>query len=186
MVGALRSLLPAAIAFFALVALLPLTGLYRAVTPLSGSMEPMFAPGDLLVMRPEPLSQVHVGQVITYSIPIGDHHLETHRVIKMLQGGDRPIVQTKGDANSVADPWTAILTGGPVWTVHTVIPKVGWVLLFLAKPWLRVGFLLTVAAFFLAVGLARIWAPAGEPKPAAPVAVLPARRGKRDDAAVAA
>jgi signal peptidase len=184
MTGALRSLLPAAIAFFALIGVLPLTGLYRAVTPLSGSMEPMFAPGDLVVMRPEPLSQVRVGQVITYSIPIGDRHLETHRVIKVLSNGDNPIVQTKGDANSVADPWTAVLKGSPVWTVHTVIPKVGWVLLFFAKPWLRVGFLLAVAAFFLAIGLVRIWAPAM--RTPAPVAELPAQRGERDDAAVAA
>lgn len=143
----------------------------------------MYRTGDLLVLRPEPLSQVRVGQVITYSIPIGDHHLETHRVIKVLQGGDQPVVQTKGDANSVPDPWTAVLKGGPIWKVHTVIPKAGWVLLFLAKPWLRVGFLLAVASVFLAFGLARIWAPVGTP---APVALLPARRGERDDAAVAA
>lgn len=183
MVGALRSLLPAALALFALLAVLPRTGLYRTVTPLSGSMVPAFAPGDLLVLRPEPLTAVRTGQVITYAIPVDDHHVETHRVLKVLRGGPHPVIETKGDANPVPDPWTAQLDGGPVWTLHTVIPRGGLPLLWLSQPWLRAGFVMVLAAFVFALGLARIWSSSDRPVPAA---VLALRRSEEDDAAVAA
>lgn len=181
--GALRSLTPAAIALFVLLAVLPRTGLYRTATPLSGSMTPTFSPGDLLILRPEPLTQLQVGQVITYSIPIGDHHLETHRVVRILRHGDHPVVVTKGDANSTADPWTAVLGGGAVWRVDRVIPGVGRALLWLGQPWLRAALLLGTLGLLLLSGLSRIWMPTPRP---APVSVLAAGRGVEDDAAVAA
>ncbi|HET7566991.1 MAG TPA: signal peptidase I [Gaiellaceae bacterium] len=184
-IGALRSLLPAAIALFFLLGVIPHLGLYRTATPLSGSMEPTFSAGDLLVLRPEPLSRIRVGQMITYSIPIGDHHVETHRVIRVLRGGSNPIVQTKGDANSVADPWTAVLHGGPVWKVDRVLPGLGSPILFLEQRWLRLAFVFGVSGLLLLYGIARIWAPAPTPKPV-PVTVLAAGRELKDDAAVAA
>ncbi|HET7572536.1 MAG TPA: signal peptidase I [Gaiellaceae bacterium] len=182
-VGALRSLLPAAIALFALLAVLPRTGLYRTVTPLSGSMEPTFAAGDLLVLRPEPLSALRVGQVITYAIPVDDHHVETHRVVRLLRGGAHPVVQTRGDANPVADPWTARLQTGPAWVLDRVVPHGGLPLLWLAAPWLRAGFMVALSVLVLVLGLARIWRPSDRP---APVHVLAVRRSKDDDAVVAA
>jgi signal peptidase I len=91
--------------------LLPRTGWYRPVTVLSGSMKPAFAPGDMVVVTPEPLRDVRVGQIISYRIPIGDHHIQTHRVVKIVRGGAHPLVRTKGDANDGADPWTAELHG---------------------------------------------------------------------------
>lgn len=187
MVGALRSLTPVAIAAFVLLGVLPRTGLYRPATALSGSMAPMFSPGDLLILRPESLTQLKVGQVITYSIPIGDHHLETHRVVRILHHGEHPVVVTRGDANPTADPWTAMLTGGPVWQVDRVIPYAGLALLWLAQPWVKIAFVLGTLCFVMLVGLIRIWAPARTPAPA-PVTVtaLASGRGGRDDAAVAA
>lgn len=159
LLGALRLLTWAAGALFALLVLLPHTGLYRTAVPLSGSMEPTFAPGDLLLLRPEPLSSVRVGQVITYTIPIGDHHLETHRVVRVLRGGDEPVVQTKGDANARPDPWTAVLHGGTVWQVDRVVPHVGAALLWLGRPIVRVAFVLLLAVLLLRAGLAQIWFP---------------------------
>jgi signal peptidase I len=157
--GALRLLTWVAAAVFALLVLLPHTGLYRTAVPLSGSMEPTFAPGDLLLLRAEPLSRIRVGQVITYTIPIGDHHLETHRVVRVLRGGNEPVVQTKGDANRVRDPWTAVLHGRTVWRVERVVPRAGSALLWLGRPFVRVAFVLLLAGLLLHAGLVRIWLP---------------------------
>src|ERR687888_40925 len=99
------------LALIALVglALLPRTGWYRPVTVLSGSMKPAFSPGDMVVLTPEPLRDVRIGQVISYRIPVGDHHVQTHRVIQIIRGGANPVVRTKGDANNAPDPWNARL-----------------------------------------------------------------------------
>src|SRR5919201_6735122 len=109
------------------LALLPRTGWYRPVTVLSGSMRPAFSPGDMVVLTPEPERNVRVGQVISYRIPIGDHHVQTHRVIAIVHGGAHPNVRTKGDANTAPDPWVAKLHGSTAWRVSAVLPKLGWV-----------------------------------------------------------
>src|ERR671928_1524537 len=125
-----------AIACVALVGLglLPRTGWYRPVTVLSGSMRPAFAPGDMVVVTPEPSRDVRVGQVISYRIPVGDHHVQSHRVIKIVRGGAHPLVRTKGDANNAADPWTAELHGTTVWRVRGVVPKLGWAIFWFRSP----------------------------------------------------
>ena len=42
---------------------------YRTLTMLSGSMRPTASPGDLLVVRPEPLSAVRAGQILSFIAP---------------------------------------------------------------------------------------------------------------------
>jgi signal peptidase len=115
----------AAVTFVGL-GLLPRLGWYRPVTVLSGSMRPTFSPGDLIVVRPEPLRDVRVGQVISYSVPVGGHQVETHRVIRILHGGDHPVVQTQGDANNWKDPWTAKLQGTTAWRYSFKVPYAGY------------------------------------------------------------
>lgn len=114
--------------------LLPRTGWYRPVTVLSGSMRPAFAPGDMIVVTPEPVNEVRVGQVISYRIPVGDHHVQSHRVIAVLRRKGLVAVRTKGDANAAADPWTATLRGTTVWRVRGVLPKLGWIVFWLRTP----------------------------------------------------
>jgi signal peptidase len=114
--------------------LLPRTGWYRPVTVLSGSMRPAFDPGDMVVVTPEPLRAIRVGQVISYRIPIGDHHVESHRVIQVIRRGGEISVRTKGDANSGPDPWTATLHGTTAWRVRAVLPKLGWAIFWFRTP----------------------------------------------------
>jgi signal peptidase I len=114
--------------------LLPRTGWYRPVTVLSGSMRPAFDPGDMVVVTPEPIRDVRVGQVISYRIPIGDHHVESHRVIQVIRRGGEISVRTKGDANTGPDPWTATLHGTTAWQVRAVLPKLGWAILWFRTP----------------------------------------------------
>ena len=137
----------------------PALGLYRVETVLSGSMRPAFAPGDLLVVTPEPTARVRVGQVISYAIPVGDRHVESHRVVRILHGGPHPVILTKGDANAAPDPWRARLTDSTAWRVRFVLPSVGRVLIWLRQPLLRDLLVLGLPALLAAQWLIQIWRP---------------------------
>src|SRR5204863_9987956 len=113
----------ATVALMVTVAAAPRLGWFRVETVLSGTMRPAFAPGDLILVRPEPASAVRAGQVITYAIPVADRHVETHRVVRVVRAGVQPVVITKGDANAVPDPWRARLDSPTAWRPWVVVPK---------------------------------------------------------------
>ena len=154
---ALRFVLGAALAVFALLALIPHIGLYRPETVLSGSMKPGFGPGDMVIVTPESARDVRVGQVISLHIPVGDHHVQTHRVVQVLRGGAHPVIRTKGDANNARDPWTARLDGSTAWQVRVVVPKLGWLIVWLRSPWLRLLTVFVAPALFVIIAIRRIW-----------------------------
>jgi signal peptidase len=153
------ALLACAVAIFGVIGLGPRLGFYRTVSVLSGSMEPTFSPGDVLILTREPLRDVRVGQVITYAIPLADRHVETHRVIRVVRRGDHPIVVTKGDANSSADPWQAELQGESVWQLHGTIPWLGRIILALRAPLVHELTLFVSPLLFVLVALRQIWRP---------------------------
>jgi signal peptidase len=160
---ALRAVLTASLGILLAVGVLPHFGWYRTETALSGSMEPYFSPGDMLVVTPEPLREVRPGWVISYRIPLGDHHVQTHRVIEVVRGGDHPLVRTKGDANKAADPWVAKLNGPKAWRVRKVVPHGGQLIVWLRQPIVRY-LTLFLAPFLLAlVWIVRIWRSPDEP-----------------------
>jgi signal peptidase I len=162
-VGVSATLLVVAAAAALLVsAIAPRVGWFRMETVLSGSMRPTFSPGDLILVRPEPTPAVRVGQAITYAIPIGDHHVETHRVVRIVHRGAHPVVVTRGDANGAADPWQARLQGATTWRLWLVVPKLGLVVHGLRSPLVHLA-LVVFLPFFLAAGwLRRLWtSPAG-------------------------
>ena len=154
---ALRVLLGAAVLLFLAIGLLPRTGWYRVETVLSGSMRPAFAPGDMIVVTPEPLRDVQAGQVISYHIPIGDQHVQTHRIVKVVRGGDHPVVRTKGDANDSVDPWKARLDGTKAWRVRLVAPKLGLLIVWLRSPPVRILTVFGAPLLLALLGLWRIW-----------------------------
>jgi signal peptidase len=157
-----RAGLGLAILVLVLVGLLPHTGWYRTETVLSGSMRPTFAPGDLIVVTPERVGDVRVGQMISYHVPVGDHHVQTHRVIAVVRRNDQTLVRTKGDANNAADPWLARLHGGTAWQVRAVVPKAGWGIVWLRSPRVRMLAVFVVPFLLALFGLWRIWrAPGG-------------------------
>jgi signal peptidase I len=137
--------------------LLPRTGWYRPVTVLSGSMKPAFAPGDMVVVTPESARDVRIGQVISYRIPVGDHHVQSHRVIEVLRRGGLVSVRTKGDANAAPDPWTATLQGQTAWRVRGVLPKVGWAVFWLRTPLLHELTVLLAPLLLALLWVAQIW-----------------------------
>jgi signal peptidase len=153
----LHGLLGLAVLVFVAAALMPRLGWYRPLTVLSGSMRPTFSPGDLIIVRPEPLRDVRVGQVISYHVPVGAHQVETHRVIRILQGGASPVVQTQGDANNWHDPWTAKLHGSTTWRLGFVVPYAGYLINALRSRTLHLAAVLVAPALMALLVLAGLW-----------------------------
>ena len=152
-----RFVLGLALAVLFLLGLLPHTGWYRTETVLSGSMRPTFAPGDLVVVTPERIADVRVGQMISYHIPVDDHHVQTHRVIAVVRRGGQTFVRTKGDANNARDPWLARLNGTTAWQVRAVVPKAGWGIVWLRSPSVRRLAVFGAPLLLALLGLWRIW-----------------------------
>lgn len=152
----------------------PRTGAYRTLTVLSGSMRPMIEPGDVVVVRPVPTSELRVGDVITFTTPGPDRATVTHRIIEVVEPGVRPVVRTKGDNNNAPDPWSARLESGTGWRVAGVVPVVGRGINVLSRPSFRV-----IASRGLPALLAVVWIASLVPSwrrregEATPVAVTP-------------
>jgi signal peptidase len=138
---------------------LPHLGLYRTLTVLSASMQPTFSPGDIVVVRPEPIQQLRVGQVISYAVPVGAHQVETHRVVKIIrgQGTTAPVIQTKGDNNTVVDPWTAQLNGSTVWRLQAVVPKAGYAINLMRGRTFHLFSVVLIPGLLAISFLARMW-----------------------------
>lgn len=149
-----RAAVAVAVIVFALLVIGPHTGRYRTLTVLTASMRPTYPPGSVVVVMPTPVSQVRRGDVITYAIPVDDHHIVTHRVVEVVRPG---VVKTKGDANSTADPWVAQLQGSTAWKVRTAVPGLGYLIQALRGPVPRILTLLLTTLIGLVVGLRAIW-----------------------------
>jgi signal peptidase I len=149
----------AALAVLVAVAVGPRLGLYRMETVLSGSMQPTFRPGDVIIVTPEPVTAVRPGQVISYQIPIGDHHVESHRVVRVLDRGTHPVIITKGDNNAEADPWRAQLTSDTAWRERLVIPVVGRLIIWMRQPLLQRVCVLGIPILLAVWWLLGIWRP---------------------------
>ncbi|MDQ0620077.1 signal peptidase I [Arthrobacter globiformis] len=140
---------------------------YQTSTMLTGSMSPGINPGDVVVTVPVPVEELRIGDVITYSIPVDDHRVETHRIVEMTTAGGVATVQTKGDANPGVDPWKAVLSGNRVYRHVATVPYLGTVIRTLREPVTR-SVLLYGATGVLVVGvLASIWSRKPEEKPEA-------------------
>jgi signal peptidase len=152
-----------AIAALMLVAIGPRILGYHTEAVLSGSMRPAFAPGDAVLVTSEPAADVRVGQIISYHIPIGDHHVETHRIVRIISRGPHPVVVTKGDANAAPDPWRARLDGTAVWRTRIVIPHLGSAIHALRTPLAHMLTTRLAPAVIVLLLLLRIWRPEPEP-----------------------
>jgi signal peptidase len=151
-----------AVAALATVVLGPRLGLFQVETVLSGSMAPTFEPGDLVIVVPEPLTDVRAGQVLSFQAPTPGHRVETHRVARVVNPGPHPVIVTKGDANSAPDPWRARLHGATAWRMVAVIPHAGAAIRALRTPWVHAVAVLLVPLLLAAAALHAIWRP-GKP-----------------------
>ena len=160
-----RGMLGLAVLTFALLAVGPHVFGYRTMTMLTASMAPEIDPGDVTIVTPMAVSEVTEGMVITYHKPIDDHSLVTHRVVSVETGSDGSVqVQTKGDANSAIDPWTATLQGDTAYQVRAVVPELGHVIQALRAPVVAQVLLYGAPALLAGWLLLSIWRPTDDAK----------------------
>lgn len=131
---------------------------YQTSTMLTGSMAPLINPGDVVVTVPTPITDIKVGDIITYHIPVEDQRVETHRITEITTTSDGGVaVQTKGDANNGIDPWIATLQGATVDKQVATIPYVGNAIRALREP-VVMNILMYGAPAILVIGmLSSIW-----------------------------
>jgi signal peptidase I len=143
------------------------TGRWELLPVRSGSMAPKLPVGSLVLATRKNAASVRAGDVIVFSIPIGDHHTTTHRVVRVLRRKPHLVVETKGDANANRDPWRAQLSDRSVWVVAADVPYLGYAALDLRR-W---GYLIAALAALIPIGVAlrRLWRDAprgvGHPHP---------------------
>ena len=111
---------------------------YRTYTVLSGSMEPEFYPGDIVVVKHKDKTDIKLNDIVTYKD--SDGVIITHRIIKETPQG----YITKGDNNNTED--ADILTkDNIIGEVKFSIPKVGYLISFLSKPMVIAGLMVLLA-----------------------------------------
>lgn len=133
--------------------LLPIgLGLQRYVVT-GDSMQGGIDRGSIVFERVVPVSDLQVGDVITYPAPeaSGVDGMVTHRIVTISPNG----IVTRGDAHTADDPWVLQPEDATVSRVVFALPWIGWAYLFLFHPQ---GWLLTVisAAVLLALTSTRL------------------------------
>ncbi len=98
---------------------------YRLFPTLGDSMEPASSAGSLLIARLAAPEDIRVGDFIVFPKASQTLPFTAHRVDAVVKGGERAVVITKGDNNSVLDPEPVTLDR-PVARVVLAIPLVGW------------------------------------------------------------
>ena len=115
------------LALAVLVIVLPLISGGSALTVLTNSMAPKLPPGTLIIIKPTPIADIKVGDVLTYQITSGDPAVISHRVItrSVSLEGETTFI-TKGDNNDLADPKpiSEVRVKGTLWYA---IPYLGFV-----------------------------------------------------------
>ena len=115
---------------------------YRSYTVLSGSMEPEFYPGDMVITKHKNKSDIQINDIVTYRDNEGV--IITHRIIEEIPKG----YITKGDNNNVEDA-EILTTDNIIGEVKFSIPKLGYVINFLSKPMVIAVEMFLLAGFIL-------------------------------------
>ncbi|WP_155826768.1 signal peptidase I [Jongsikchunia kroppenstedtii] len=100
------ALFMAAFAVLMAVVVAPRLGGATAYTILTGSMEPKYPPGTLVVSKPVDPKELRAGEVITFNRPDAPE-IVTHRIDEITYTADGQMqIKTRGDNNPSRDPWT--------------------------------------------------------------------------------
>ncbi|MET1044221.1 MAG: signal peptidase I [Microbacteriaceae bacterium] len=97
------------------------------LTVLTSSMEPTLPPGTLIVVRPVEVTDIRIGDAITYQIESGKPEVVTHRVVSITSSSDGgKTFTTQGDNNDAPDarPVLPEQVQGRVWYS---VPWLGYV-----------------------------------------------------------
>ena len=114
-----------AVAAVSAVVAVAVVTLHLGVHPvLTGSMQPDYGPGAVLVTRQIPTSSLRPGMIVLF-VPPGERAEYAHRITTVTGTPDGTVVTTKGDANRTPDPWHARITAGRVSAVVGSVPGIG-------------------------------------------------------------
>jgi signal peptidase I len=108
-----------------LVAIASAAGRARLVVIRSGSMAPALSIGAAALVERTTPRALAVGDVISFRAPHENGAVVTHRIVRIRRGRRSIEVTTRGDANSVTDPWRLEVGDAPVWRVTAVVPWLG-------------------------------------------------------------
>ncbi len=126
------------IALLLIISILPLTGNFKVLAVLSGSMEPAIRTGSVVLIKPA--GDYKIGDIITFG-KIGKNQTPTtHRINDIRVQAGKPIYITKGDANNAPDQ-KEVSQSDVRGKVLFSIPLAGYVIDFAKKP---VGFMLII------------------------------------------
>lgn len=118
----------AAVAVIVVAVLIPRIAGATPYTILTGSMQPAYPPGTLVVVRPvDDIDDLSVGDVVTVQLESGEETVVTHRIAQIQHRADgQTQFITKGDANDVpdAEPRMPVQVRGQVWYS---VPYLGYV-----------------------------------------------------------
>jgi signal peptidase I len=153
-----------ALILFALIAVLVLVPRLTGATPYTietGSMADIMPPGTVVVVRPEPFSQIRVGQIVTYQLTSGEPTVVTHRVVAVDfdEHGVRTL-RTQGDENPTPDPAAVreVQVRGVAWYWVPVVGYVGAFGTGQDRQWIAQGIgviLLGYAVYLIVAGIVR-------------------------------
>ncbi|HEX2052331.1 MAG TPA: signal peptidase I [Actinomycetota bacterium] len=166
-----------------------LTGEFRLLPVLSGSMEPLMKRGDLAWVEPKPLEELAVGDVLVFNSPSRGStpsRRTIHRVTEFVERAEiRPqdvkpgvvFIRTKGDNNEDPDPWIAAVESKTVYVLTRVVPGMGQPLLVTQQLPLRATALLAAAVLLAGFGISKLRSSRKDVQRPAPVA-SPGPRGE--------
>jgi signal peptidase I len=132
---------------------------------LTGSMTGTYDRGSIVYDRPVPVSDLKVGDPITYSPPPGFTHQArvTHRIWSIHLGPDgERIFKTKGDANRHPDVWQFTLNQATQERVVFHVPEVGYLFLLLSLRDFRIVLVGVPAVIIGLILMLRLWREAGQ------------------------
>ncbi|WP_284139246.1 signal peptidase I SipW [Virgibacillus sp. LDC-1] len=120
---------------------------YQVKTVLSGSMEPAFDTGSVIIVKQmENPNAISKGDVITYKQ--SNSQLVTHRVIEVINQGEATQFRTKGDNNKNPDMNLVLPQNVTAKYTGITVPFIGYLLGYASTP-LGVALLLIVPGIML-------------------------------------
>jgi len=75
---------------------------FRQYVVATGSMEPQYNVGDMIIIKEAPEENIKIGDVISYT-PVNGIDTITHRVVDVIKENGQTYYQTKGDNNNSED-----------------------------------------------------------------------------------
>lgn len=106
----------------------------QVFTVLSGSMEPVYSPGDLIYVKAVEPEDIVPGTIITFMV--NEDTVATHRVVGAVQDETDPELvryRTKGDANDMEDG-TLVHPNNIIGSPVICIPKLGIAANYISSP----------------------------------------------------